>query len=430
MMPFFFMTKGPPIKGLCQLLSGFLLACAVVSRAVAFGHPQAEIMHYWVSPGEQAALQVIKKRFEAAGGEWIETPLANLASMRSEVINRIAEGLPPTLMQWHAGNSIMELAELDLVADLESIAQSQHWRSILPQVVLDSVTHNGRFIVVPLNAHGENWGWYNSAIYRELNLHYPDSWDEFLAQAPIIAGAGYIPLAIGASDWQIRLLFNDILIGVGGRKAYLSLLGKIQSGDAELDSAVLLRTMQILGSLRQYAAPGANNTSWDEATRLVINGQAAVQFMGDWAKGEFLSAGKVLGQDFDCQLAPGNGSAYMIVIDAIAFAKTADPEQQTAQRLIAESLLTPEIQRDFNLAKGSIPLNRGVELDGFDKCSRRGIAALNDDDNLLLSISLIDSGRRTNVLTSSLLDFWLDTTIPPEQAAEHLAAALNEQNND
>ncbi|MEZ5589343.1 MAG: ABC transporter substrate-binding protein [Gammaproteobacteria bacterium] len=412
------------------MLSSFLLVCAVVSRGIAFEHPQAEIMHYWVSPGEQAALNVIKKRFEEAGGEWIETPLANLTSMRSEVIDRIAEGLPPTLMLWHAGNSIMELAELGLVADLESTAQSQHWRSILPQVVLDSVTHNDRFIVVPMNAHGENWGWYNSAIYRELELDYPDSWDELLAQAPIIAAAGYIPLAVGTGDWQVRMLFNDILIGVGGRSAYLNLLSKLQSGDAELDPAVLLRTMQILGALRQYAAPGADSTSWDGATRLVINGQAAVQFMGDWAKGEFQSAGKKLGQDFDCQLAPGNASAYMIVIDAFAFAKTTDPEQQAAQRLIAESLLTPEIQRDFNLAKGSTPLNRDVELDGFDKCSKIGIAALNDNDNLLLSISLIESGYRTNVLTSSLLDFWLDTTIPPEQAAEHLVAALNEQNDN
>lgn len=426
MIPIFFMRKGAPIRGLCQLLGSFLLMFAVIGRGAAFGHPQAEIMHYWVSPGEQAALHIIKKRFEAAGGEWIETPLANLDSLRSEAIDRIVEGLPPTLMQWHAGDSIMALAELGLVADLESVAQNQHWRSILPQVVLDSVTHNGRFIVVPLNAHGENWAWYNRAIYRELNLSYPDNWEEFLIQAQIIAEAGYIPLAVGASAWQVRLLFNNILVGVGGREAYMSLLDEIQSGKAALDPAVLLRTMQILGELRQYAAPGADDT-WHEATRLVINGQAAAQFMGDWAKSEFQNAGKILGQDYDCQLAPGTASSYMIVIDAFAFAKTTDSEQQAAQRLIAESLLTPEIQHDFNLAKGSIPLNKNVDLDGFDTCSRRGIAALKNDDELLLSITLVDSSHRTNVLTSRLLDFWRDTTILAEQAAEHLVAALNEQ---
>ena len=31
---------------------------------------------------------------------------------------------------------------------------------------------------------------------------------------------------------------------------------------------------------------------------MVINGKAGMQIMGDWAKGEFLNAGKVPGKDF------------------------------------------------------------------------------------------------------------------------------------
>ena len=33
---------------------------------------------------------------------------------------------------------------------------------------------------------------------------------------------------------------------------------------------------------------------------MVIKGEAGMQLMGDWAKGEFLSAGKVPGKDFVC----------------------------------------------------------------------------------------------------------------------------------
>ena len=44
---------------------------------------------------------------------------------------------------------------------------------------------------------------------------------------------------------------------------------------------------------------------WNLATAMVINGEAGFQMMGDWAKGEFLNAGKVPGEDFLCFRFPG-----------------------------------------------------------------------------------------------------------------------------
>ena len=38
---------------------------------------------------------------------------------------------------------------------------------------------------------------------------------------------------------------------------------------------------------------------------MVIKGEAGMQLMGDWAKGEFIAAGKVPGKDFLCVAAPG-----------------------------------------------------------------------------------------------------------------------------
>ena len=36
------------------------------------------------------------------------------------------------------------------------------------------------------------------------------------------------------------------------------------------------------------------------ATGMVIEGKAGFQIMGDWAKGEFIAAGKVPGVDYYC----------------------------------------------------------------------------------------------------------------------------------
>ena len=45
---------------------------------------------------------------------------------------------------------------------------------------------------------------------------------------------------------------------------------------------------------------------------MVMNGEAAFQIMGDWAKGEFLAAGKKLGKDFLCSSLQVKASYIML----------------------------------------------------------------------------------------------------------------------
>ena len=59
---------------------------------------------------------------------------------------------------------------------------------------------------------------------------------------------------------------------------------------------------------------GFSGRDWNLATSMVMNGEAAFQIMGDWAKGEFLAGGKVPGEDFLCAPAPGN--AFILNTDS------------------------------------------------------------------------------------------------------------------
>ncbi len=44
--------------------------------------------------------------------------------------------------------------------------------------------------------------------------------------------------------------------------------------------------------LRSYVDDNFSGRDWNLASAMVIEGKAGVQFMGDWAKGEFVKAGK------------------------------------------------------------------------------------------------------------------------------------------
>jgi glucose/mannose transport system substrate-binding protein len=58
---------------------------------------------------------------------------------------------------------------------------------------------------------------------------------------------------------------------------------------------------------------------------MLINGKAGVQFMGDWAKGEFSLAGKVPGRDYGCIPGFGPNAPYIIQGDVFVFPKSRSP---------------------------------------------------------------------------------------------------------
>ena len=58
--------------------------------------------------------------------------------------------------------------------------------------------------------------------------------------------------------------------------------------------------------LRSYVDDNFSGRDWNLASAMVIEGKGGVQFMGDWAKGEFLKAGQKPGTDFVCIRFPGH----------------------------------------------------------------------------------------------------------------------------
>ena len=75
---------------------------------------------------------------------------------------------------------------------------------------------------MPVNIHSWDWAWYSYEPFEKAGLPNPKSFDEFVADAPKLQEAGYIPLAIGGdgNGWQIKGAFDNILLealGIDGR---------------------------------------------------------------------------------------------------------------------------------------------------------------------------------------------------------------------
>jgi glucose/mannose transport system substrate-binding protein len=109
-----------------------------------------------------------------------------------------------------------------------------------------------------------------------------------------------------------------------------------------------------LAKLRDYLDPNYAGRDWNLATAMVIKGDALLQVMGDWAKGEFKNANKEAGKDYLCYRFPGTDGSVLYNTDMFAFFQVS-ADRQPAQTALAEATMNPEVQIDFNVIKGSAP---------------------------------------------------------------------------
>jgi glucose/mannose transport system substrate-binding protein len=135
---------------------------------------------------------------------------------------------------------------------------------------------------------------------------------------------------------------------------------------------------QILKGLAQYVDEGATNRSWSQTTNLLIQEQAALQVMGDWARGEFALAGKTAGTDYSCLIGPmiPDFPNARIAGDIFVFFKQGDAEVERAQLSLASLMVSSKVQALFNSAKGSAPIRDDVDMSVADECMRTGISVL------------------------------------------------------
>jgi glucose/mannose transport system substrate-binding protein len=167
-------------------------------------------------------------------------------------------------------------------------------------------------------------------------------------------------------------VFEVVALGLGGADFYRKAL--VELDPEALQSDTMVAVFDQMRTLRGYVDEGFPGRDWNLATSMVMNGEAAFQIMGDWAKGEFLAAGKVPGEDFLCAPAPGN--AFILNSDSFVMFKVKGDDWVEGQKVLASLIMSPGFQETFNLAKGSIPARVDVPLDKFDICAQKSHADL------------------------------------------------------
>ncbi|WP_417803592.1 ABC transporter substrate-binding protein [Thalassospira lucentensis] len=403
------------------------MVAAFLSTGVSAGalHAQtAEVLHWWTSGGEQAALGEVRKAFEAQGGTWVDTPIAGGGNARAAAVNRMLGGDPAAVFQFSIGQQLRELADQGLLANVDQIATEEQWDDKLPPLIVKAAKYDGEYIAAPINIHGENWMFYNKEAFEKAGVDVPKTWPEFMAAAKKLQDAGIIPIGLGGQPWQERIMFNSVLLGVGGRDFYAKLYSTLD--DDLLASDTMREVFETFAKLKPFVDESSPGRNWNEATNMVIKGDAAVQFMGDWAKGEIIAAGVEPGTTVGCSLAPAKDTAYIMTVDAFAFSAMDGQDPTPAQAKMAHVMLEPDVQIAFNKKKGSIPARLDVPSDSFDACAQLAIKTLQDEKTHLVSTGLFGvPSAVSGAIDDSISNFWNSADMSATEGQEQFRQAIS-----
>jgi len=359
------------------LATTFMALTAPAVPALADDNNTVEVLHWWTSGGEAAALNVLKKDLEGKGVTWQDMPVAGGGGEQAMTVlkARVTAGNPPTAVQL-LGYAVTDWAKQGVLGNLDPVASKEGWDKVIPEPLQKFSKYEGHWVAAPVNIHSPNWIWGNKEILDKLGIAPPKTWDEFIAALDKIKGAGYTALALGGQPWQETEIFDNVVDSTGGPEFYKKAL--VDLDPAALGSPTMKTVFERIIKLKGYTDANNAGRDWNLATAMVISGKAGFQIMGDWAKGEFVNAKKVENTDFICTRFPGTQGSVIFNSDQFAFFKIAEARLH-AQLEMASAIESPNFQVAFNVVKGSVPARTDVSDEKFDDCGKESMKEIKED---------------------------------------------------
>ncbi len=334
------------------------------------GGGELVIFSWWTAGGEADGLNELIKFFEAKnpGVKVVNAAVAGDAGTNAKAVlkTRMLGGDAPGTFQVHGGSELLDgWVKPGHMAPITKLFDDNGWRTHFPAQLLDMVSANGEIYAVPSNVHRGNALWYNKALFDANGLKPPATVDEWMAVCKTLKDKGVTPLSLASRNkWEVLHLFESLLVAAGGADFYEDLFaGKIAWTDERVKKALTL-----LKDLLPYVNDNHATMTWDQASGMVQEGKAAMNVMGDWAKGYFEAHQWVADKDYGAVPTPGTVGVFFVVTDTFGLpAKAPNPQATLALLRVIGSV---EGQAAFNPKKGSIPARTDVPMDAFDPIAK------------------------------------------------------------
>jgi glucose/mannose transport system substrate-binding protein len=225
------------------------------------------------------------------------------------------------------------------------VFEDNNWLDVYPPGVIEVLSQEGEIWSVPVNIHRSNVLWYNKQVFEDNGLTPPATLDEFFDVAETLEAAGVTPLGVGDNGvWVDIHVFESLLLATLGPDAYRGLW----DGTTDWNGSGVTEALEAFAGIMDYVNADHAALSWDQASQLVVDGDAAMTIMGDWSEG----------------YPPGTAGSFMMLSDSFGLPKGAPNRDGAIAWLTVCG--SKEGQDAFNPIKGSIPARTDGDRSLYD----------------------------------------------------------------
>ncbi len=376
-------------KKLYGLLAVLIAAATVLSACGPAATPtpaasaggQVEVFSWWVGPGEADGLAAMVKIFEAKypNEKFVNAAVAGGAGTNAKAVlaTRLAAGDPPDSWQAHAGQeTIANYVAAKQVQPLDDFYQKTGFASVLPKTLIPLISQDGHPYSVPVNIHRSNVMWYSPKVLQAAGVTLPSggfaNWNDFFAACDKIKAAGKTCLSLGPEGFTAMHLWENVMIGTMGADKWNGLWTNPPTTD--WNGADVKQGLANYAKALTYTNSDASTLSdWQPASKMVADGDAAFNIMGDWAYGYFANPapnGLALKPhtDFDWTPVPGTQGIFVFLSDSFVLPVGNKNPQGTLDWLTVAA--SKEGQEAFNPLKGSICARTDCDPSKFSEYSQ------------------------------------------------------------
>lgn len=343
-------------------------ADAVTEEGSGDADGSVEIFSWWTGAGEEAGLLAILELFEEAHPdiEVVNAAVAGGAGTNAKAVlaSRMQADDPPGTFQVHGGSELNDgWVAAGKMEPIDDLFESEGWMEKFPKDLIDLVSKDGHIYSVPVNIHRGNVIFYNKKVFEEHGLEPPTTFEEFFAVADQLEEAGVIPLSLGDKEpWTATQILENVALGVLGPEKY----NQLWTGELSFDSDEFRETVDIFKKMLSYVNEDHAARNWQDASQLVADGEAAMNIMGDWAKGYFTTDLELTAnEDFGWVTTPDTDGLFMVITDTFGLPKNVENPEAVTEFL--KFLGSVEAQDTFNPLKGSIPARVDADASKYDE---------------------------------------------------------------
>lgn len=350
------------------LIVTFIMLAVVLGSisAVFAASTKAEIFSWWTGGGEEEGLlalfEVFNKHYPDI--EIINATVAGGAGTNAKAVlkTRMVGGNPPDSFQVHGGAELIDTyVKPGMMEPIGHLLDEWGVRDKFNPQILQMCSYQGEIYSIPVNVHRGNVVWYNKAILSKYGIEPPTNLYSFIEALKKLDNAGVVPLALGDKNkWTATHLFESLMVATMGPVKYNGLW----SGETSFDDPGFKQALEIFLEIMKYVNDDHAALTWQDATRLVFEGKAAFNVMGDWAEGYLKTLGWTPDKEFGWFTFPGASGTFMVVTDTFGLPKNA-PHPEGAKAWL-KTIASVEGQDTFNPIKGSIPARLDANTELYD----------------------------------------------------------------